>query len=103
MIRGFTKKGKLFLEFDTNLAEKIKNMYEYLKKSLKYIYWLIINKKNSCRHVMGAYLLVSGKNVFNLFEDCQDIGYYVSDDEINSVLALPSDRVRFIIAGLVSY
>jgi len=25
-VRGFTKKGKLFLEFDTNLAESIQSM-----------------------------------------------------------------------------
>ncbi|ODM95967.1 Bardet-Biedl syndrome 7 protein [Orchesella cincta] len=71
IVRGFTKKGKLFLEFDTNLAEPIK-----------------------CMHVMGGHLLVAGMNVFSQYEDCQDAGYYVSDDEITSVIALPIEKVR---------
>ncbi|XP_035704623.1 Bardet-Biedl syndrome 7 protein homolog [Folsomia candida] len=70
MIRGFTKKGKLFLEFDTNLAESIQNMF-----------------------VTGSHLLVCGKNVYNQYEDCQDTGFYVSDDEITAVLALQVDKV----------
>ncbi len=66
VVRGFTKKGKIFLEFDTNLAEQIQ-----------------------CMYVMGGHLLVSGNNVFSQYEDCQDAGYYVSDDEINAIIALP--------------
>lgn len=42
---------------------------------------------------MGGHLLVSGNNVFSQYEDCQDAGYYVSDDEINALLALPIDKV----------
>jgi len=31
IVRGFTKKGKMFLEFDTNLAENITNMLVHIR------------------------------------------------------------------------
>jgi Bardet-Biedl syndrome 7 protein len=46
---------------------------------------------------MGGHLFVSGNNVFHHFEDCQDAGFYVSDETINLILALPLEKVcRFM-------
>lgn len=42
---------------------------------------------------MGGHLLVSGMNVYSQYEDCQDAGYYVSDDEITTLIALPIEKV----------
>lgn len=42
---------------------------------------------------MGGHLLVAGLNVFSQYEDCQDAGYYVSDDEITAILAIPIEKV----------
>jgi hypothetical protein len=45
------------------------------------------------RWVTGGHLLVCGKNVYNQFEDCKDSGFYISDDEITGVIALPIEKV----------
>ncbi|CAG7829503.1 unnamed protein product [Allacma fusca] len=74
LVKGYTKKGKLFLSFDTNLAETIK-----------------------CMYVTGGHLLVCGKNVYSQFEDCQDAGFYVSDDEINFITALPVEKAKILV------
>ena len=42
---------------------------------------------------MGGHLLVSGQNVYSQFEDCQDAGFYVSDENLNLILALPIEKV----------
>jgi len=62
--------------------------------STKTVRSCIHSYKIQCRHVMGGHLLVSGKNVCNHFEDCQDSGFYVSDEAINAILALPIEKVH---------
>ena len=47
-VKGFTKKGKMFLQFETNLAERIRSM-----------------------HICGSHLLVCGNYVFNHYNDCR--------------------------------
>jgi len=65
-VQGFTKKGKMFLSFPTNLTETIKSMY-----------------------VEGRDLFVCGNYVFNHYRDCQDANYFLCGDKINDVLCLP--------------
>ena len=72
-VKGYTKKGKLFLNFDTNLTEPIKNM-----------------------SITGNDLLVSGKHVYNHYRDCKDTNYFLSEDKVNDVLALPMEKVRLL-------
>ena len=47
-VKGFTKKGKLFLQFETNLAEAIETMY-----------------------ISGSNLMVCGNYVYNHYNDCR--------------------------------
>jgi hypothetical protein len=68
---GYSKKGKQFLRFDTNLTEDIQNIY-----------------------ISGVDLFISGKNVYNHFEDCKDTDYFLCSDRINDVLCLPPERTE---------
>ncbi|XP_019862996.1 PREDICTED: Bardet-Biedl syndrome 7 protein homolog [Amphimedon queenslandica] len=65
-VKAFTKKGKQFLSFDSNLTEPIRSMY-----------------------VNGSHLYTVGSYVFNHYVDCIDTDYYLSADTINSVICLP--------------
>ncbi|XP_055676710.1 Bardet-Biedl syndrome 7 protein homolog [Lutzomyia longipalpis] len=73
-VHGFSKKGKMFLSFDTNLTESIKSMF-----------------------VSGADLLVCGNHVYNHYRDCKDVGSYLCGDTIVDVVALcPNNSNRII-------
>ncbi|XP_078457100.1 BBSome complex member BBS7 isoform X1 [Lampetra fluviatilis] len=69
-VRGFTKKGKQFLNFETNMAESIQSMY-----------------------VSGADLFLCGSYIYNHYRDCQDKNYFLSTDKISDLLCLPAERV----------
>jgi Bardet-Biedl syndrome 7 protein len=71
-IRGYTKKGKLFLDFGTNLTETIESM-----------------------SISGSNLLTCGNHVYNHYLDCRDTNYFLSEDVITDVLALPGEKVIF--------
>ncbi|KAK3099890.1 hypothetical protein FSP39_011300 [Pinctada imbricata] len=68
-VKGFTKKGKNFLSFDTNLSEPISSMY-----------------------VEGSELFTSGNFVYNHYHDCKDTNYFLSADKICDVICLPMDK-----------
>ncbi|XP_015717394.1 Bardet-Biedl syndrome 7 protein [Coturnix japonica] len=72
-VRGFTKRGKQFLSFETNLTEDIKAM-----------------------HISGADLFLCASYIYNHYCDCKDKHYYLSRDKINDVLCLPVDKVNCI-------
>nr|XP_022903425.1 Bardet-Biedl syndrome 7 protein homolog isoform X1 [Onthophagus taurus] len=74
-IRGYTKKGKLFLSFDTNLTEPIISMY-----------------------ILGNDLFVCGKHIFNHYRDCKDIGSYLCGDCIVDVLTFQSEKTKRLIS-----
>jgi Bardet-Biedl syndrome 7 protein len=76
-VRGYTKKGKLFLGFDTNLTEHIKSM-----------------------HVSGSNLLVCGKHAYNQYHDCKDTNSYLSGDQINDVISLCAEKTNRLIPVL---
>ncbi|ERE90914.1 putative Bardet-Biedl syndrome 7 protein like protein [Cricetulus griseus] len=69
-IRGFTKRGKQFLSFETNLTESIKAMY-----------------------ISGSDLFLSASYIYNHYCDCKDQHYYLSGDKINDVICLPVERL----------
>ncbi|XP_071950481.1 BBSome complex member BBS7-like [Antedon mediterranea] len=69
-VKGFSKKGKQFLGFDTNLTESIKTMW-----------------------VCGSHLLLGGSYIFNHYLDCKDENYFLSSDHINDVICLPLKKV----------
>lgn len=69
-IRGFTKRGKQFLSFETNLTESIKAMY-----------------------ISGSDLFLSASYIYNHYCDCKDQNYYLSGDKINDVICLPVERL----------
>ena len=70
-MRGYTKKGKLFLGFDTNMTEAISSM-----------------------SITGNELCVAGTHVYNHYTDCKDANCFLSEDVITDVLALPGEKVR---------
>ena len=76
-VKGFTKKGKLFLQFDTNLAESIQTMY-----------------------ISGSNLMVCGNYVYNHYNDCKDSNYLLAGDQINDVIALPVEKVGSLVPVL---
>ena len=76
-VKGFTKKGKLFLQFETNLAESIETM-----------------------HISGSNLMVCGNYVYNQYNDCRDANYLLAGDKINDVLALPAEKINKLVPVL---
>ncbi|XP_014375896.1 Bardet-Biedl syndrome 7 protein isoform X3 [Alligator sinensis] len=72
-VRGFTKRGKQFLSFETNLTENIKAM-----------------------HISGADLFLCASYIYNHYCDCKDQHYYLSGDKINDILCLPVEKLNCI-------
>ncbi|GFU19698.1 bardet-Biedl syndrome 7 protein homolog [Nephila pilipes] len=73
-VKGYTRKGKQFLRFDTNMTEAIKSM-----------------------HISGNDLFVCGNFIFNHYYECQDQNYYLSVDSINDMICLDMDKVGTIV------
>lgn len=78
-IKGFNKKGKMFLSFDTNLTESVRSMF-----------------------VEGADLIICGNHVYNHYKDCKDAGSYLCGDTIVAAAALCSNS-RVITALACKY
>ncbi|XP_073428110.1 BBSome complex member BBS7 isoform X2 [Dendrobates tinctorius] len=72
-VRGFTKRGKQFLSFETNLTESIRAM-----------------------HVSGSDLFLCASYIYNHYCDCKDQHYYLSGDKISDVLCLPVEKLERI-------
>ncbi|XP_059821055.1 Bardet-Biedl syndrome 7 protein isoform X3 [Hypanus sabinus] len=72
-VRGFTKKGKQFLSFESNLMESIRALY-----------------------VSGANLFLCASYIYNHYCDCKDQDYYLSSDKINDIICLPVEKVDSI-------
>ncbi|XP_042902114.1 BBSome complex member BBS7 isoform X2 [Parasteatoda tepidariorum] len=73
-VKGYTRKGKQFLKFDTNMTEAIKSM-----------------------HISGNDLFVCGNFIYNHYYECQDQSYYLSVDNINDMICLDMDKVGTIV------
>lgn len=73
VVKGFNKKGKLFLSFDTNLTENIK-----------------------CMFVSGTDLITCGNHVYSHYRDCKDVGTYLCGDTIVDVVALCPNNVSIL-------
>lgn len=70
-IKGFSKKGKQFLAFTSNVTEPIESM-----------------------HAEGNYLYLCGNYIFNQYDECKDKNYFLSPDKINDITVLNiSDEV----------
>ena len=76
-VKGFTKKGKMFLQFETNLAESIQSMY-----------------------ISGSNLMVCGNYVYNHYNDCRDTAYLLAGERVTDVLALPVEKVKTLMPVL---
>ncbi|XP_055907849.1 Bardet-Biedl syndrome 7 protein homolog [Eupeodes corollae] len=77
VIKAFTKKGKMFLTFDTNLTEPLKSMF-----------------------VSGADLFICGNHVYSHYRDCKEIGTYLCGDTIVDVAALCLNNTNRILTVL---
>ncbi|XP_052251005.1 Bardet-Biedl syndrome 7 protein homolog isoform X10 [Dreissena polymorpha] len=72
-VKGYTKKGKNFLTFDTNMSENLLSMY-----------------------VEGSDLFCCGQFMYNHYRDCKDTNYFLSGDQVNDVICLPTQTVKSI-------
>lgn len=76
-VAGFSKKGKQFLAFETNMTESIK-----------------------CMFVSGSDLMVCGNHVFNQYKDCKDNGSYLCGDTIVDIATIRLPGTGRIIVAL---
>ena len=67
-VKGYTKKGKQFLVFDTNLSDTIRSMY-----------------------VWGADLHITGQYIYNMYSNCQDAHFFLSSDKIWDLCGVPGN------------
>ncbi|MFH4976443.1 hypothetical protein AB6A40_003152 [Gnathostoma spinigerum] len=65
-VKGYSKKGKQFFSFETNMTEPVSTMYIY-----------------------GVDMFLCGLHSFNHYHDCAEASYYLCNDNINDVLCLP--------------
>ncbi|XP_048519315.1 Bardet-Biedl syndrome 7 protein homolog isoform X1 [Dendroctonus ponderosae] len=70
-VKGYTKKGKLFLVFDSGMTETINSMF-----------------------VLGNELFLCGRHVYNHYRDCKDVGSYLCGDTIVDVIAFYMTKTR---------
>ncbi|KAJ4432478.1 hypothetical protein ANN_21097, partial [Periplaneta americana] len=104
-VRGYTKKGKLFLGFDTNLTEHIKSMSSNNNNNnttATAVFTIAATATTTSykltipyfRHVSGSNLLVCGKHAYNQYHDCKDTNSYLSGDQINDVISLSAEKTN---------
>ncbi|TGZ38011.1 Bardet-Biedl syndrome 7 protein [Temnothorax longispinosus] len=67
-VKGFTRKGKLFLEFDTSLIDPISAMY-----------------------VLGPDLAACARDLYHRYRDCKDADSYLTGETLHDVVLLPGD------------
>ncbi|XP_076245292.1 BBSome complex member BBS7 isoform X2 [Calliopsis andreniformis] len=67
-VKGFTKKGKLFLEFDTNLIDPISAMY-----------------------VLGPDLAACARDLYHRYHECKDADSYLAGEILYDVVLLPAE------------
>ncbi|KYM83198.1 Bardet-Biedl syndrome 7 protein [Atta colombica] len=67
-VKGYTKKGKLFLEFDTSLIDPISAMY-----------------------VLGPDLAACARDLYHRYRDCKDADSYLTGETLHDVVLLPGD------------
>ncbi|XP_078044323.1 BBSome complex member BBS7 isoform X1 [Augochlora pura] len=67
-VKGYTKKGKLFLDFDTNLIDPISAMY-----------------------VLGPDLAACARDLYHRYHDCKDADSYLAGETLYDVLLLQTD------------
>ncbi|XP_014209143.1 Bardet-Biedl syndrome 7 protein homolog [Copidosoma floridanum] len=74
-VTGYTKKGKLFLEFDTSLLDTITAMY-----------------------VLGSDLAACARDVYHRYRDCKDADSYLAGEKLYDVVLLPVGSVVAVLA-----
>ncbi|XP_025265228.1 Bardet-Biedl syndrome 7 protein homolog isoform X2 [Camponotus floridanus] len=67
-VKGFTRKGKLFLEFDTSLIDPISALY-----------------------VLGPDLAACARDLYHRYRDCKDADSYLAGETLHDVVLLPGD------------
>ncbi|XP_003694249.1 Bardet-Biedl syndrome 7 protein homolog isoform X2 [Apis florea] len=67
-VKGYTKKGKLFLEFDTNLIDPISALY-----------------------VLGPDLAACARDLYHRYHDCKDADSYLAGETLYDVVLLSAE------------
>ncbi|CAL1685480.1 unnamed protein product [Lasius platythorax] len=67
-VKGLTRKGKLFLEFDTSLIDPISALY-----------------------VLGPDLAACARDLYHRYRDCKDADSYLAGETLHDVVLLPGD------------
>uniref|UniRef100_A0A914LYV1 Bardet-Biedl syndrome 7 protein n=1 Tax=Meloidogyne incognita TaxID=6306 RepID=A0A914LYV1_MELIC len=76
-VRGYSRKGKQFLAFNSNLTESIQSLYIY-----------------------GIDMLIASKNSFYHFHDCVEKSHFSCSDNILDILCLPITEGGWVGRGL---
>ncbi|KAH7731678.1 CBN-OSM-12 protein [Aphelenchoides avenae] len=76
-VKGYSRKGKQFLAFQTNMTERITSMFVY-----------------------GVDMFLCGRNSFYHFHDCIEKSSYVCADRITDVLCLPVTEGGWVGRGI---
>ncbi|XP_012268249.2 Bardet-Biedl syndrome 7 protein homolog [Athalia rosae] len=72
-VKGYTRKGKVFLEFDTNLLDPISSI---------------------C--VLGPDLVACAKDLYHRYHDCRDADAYLAGERVMDAILLPTDSSNVI-------
>lgn len=67
-VRGFSRKGKMFLEFDTSLIDPITAMY-----------------------VLGPDLAACARDLYHRYQNCKDSDSYLAGEILHDVVLIPGD------------
>lgn len=70
VVKGYNKKGKQFMGFESNMSEPI-----------------------NCMHVIGSELLLCGNFIYNHYHDLIDTNYFLASDRINDITCLNVNKV----------
>ncbi|XP_044019178.1 Bardet-Biedl syndrome 7 protein homolog isoform X2 [Aphidius gifuensis] len=68
-VKGFSRKGKMFLEFDTSLIDSITAMY-----------------------VLGPNLAACARDLYHRYENCKDSDSYLAGEILHDVALIPGDN-----------
>ncbi|XP_063989189.1 Bardet-Biedl syndrome 7 protein homolog [Diachasmimorpha longicaudata] len=67
-VKGYTKKGKMFLEFDTSLIDPITSMF-----------------------VLGPDLAACARDLYHRYQNCKDADSYLAGETLNDVILIPGE------------
>ncbi|XP_035431212.2 Bardet-Biedl syndrome 7 protein homolog isoform X2 [Spodoptera frugiperda] len=78
-VKGYTRKGKVFLSIETSLTETITSMYLHF------------------RCIIGSDLILCSGRIVTYYRDLREYNSYICDDRVLDIAAFASTRVRLLV------